>query len=59
MEKTTYKRAGIIQPVKGKIWDNRYLAVEEEFEGATLTATEFKKVSGGTFCPGMLIREIK
>jgi hypothetical protein len=25
--RTSYKRIGIIKPVKGKIWDNRYLAI--------------------------------
>jgi len=57
--RASYRRVGIVQPVKGKIWDNRYLSVEEGFEGAGLGATEFKKVSGDNFYPGMLIREIK
>jgi hypothetical protein len=57
--KTQYKRAGIIRPVSGKIWDNRYMAAEERAEGADLTCTEFKKVSGDDFRIGMLIREIK
>ena len=57
--KTTYKRVGIIKPIKGKIWDNRYLAeFEDENKDKNLTATEFEKVSGGDFYPGMLIREI-
>lgn len=56
---TKYKRAGTIKPLKNKIWDNRYLAeFEDENEGSTLTSTEFVKVSGGDFYPGMLIREI-
>ena len=56
---TKYKRVGIIKPSKGKVWDNRYLAeFEEENENSTLRATEFEKVSGGDFYPGMLIREI-
>ena len=56
---TKYKRVGIIKPSKGKVWDNRYLAeFEEENENSTLKATEFEKVSGGDFYPGMLIREI-
>ena len=54
-----YKRAGIIKPVAGKIWDNRFMAVEEGAENATLGFTTFEKVSGGDFYPGMLIREIK
>jgi hypothetical protein len=57
--RTVYRRVGTIQPVKGKIWDNRYLSVEEGFEGADLSATEFKKVSGSDFYSGMLIREIR
>lgn len=57
--RTAYKRVGIIKPVNGKIWDNRYLAVEDGFVGAALGATEFTKISGGEFYPGMLIREIK
>lgn len=57
--KRTYKRAGVIKPVKNKIWDNRYLASADEFEGSNLNYTTFEKVSGGDFYPGMLIREIK
>lgn len=57
--RTTYKRMGIIQPVAGKIWDNRYMALEEEAENSGLNATTFKVVRGGDFYPGMLIREIK
>lgn len=57
--KTTYKRVGVIRPVKGKIWDNRYMAVEEKAYGADFEATTFRKVSGGNFYPGMLIRELK
>jgi len=57
--RTFYKRVGIIQPIKGKIWDNRYLALEEGFEGAGFGATEFIKISGDNFFTGMLIREMK
>jgi len=57
--KTEYKRVGVIKPVPGKIWDNRYMAVEEKAVNANLTGTEFRKVSGGDFMVGMLIREIK
>ena len=57
---TTYKRVGIIKPIKGKIWDNRYMAeYEKENKGNTRTATEFKVVSGKGFNPGMLLRQIK
>lgn len=55
----TYKRVGVIQPVSNQIWDNRYMAKEEGAAGANLTSTTFKKVSGGDFYAGMLIREIK
>ena len=54
-----YKRVGVIRPVKGMIWDNRFMAVEERAENATLGFTTFEKVSGGDFYPGMLVREMK
>ena len=54
-----YKRVGIIKPAKNMIWDNRYLADEEGTIEASLGHTTFKKVSGGDFYPGMLIREIE
>jgi len=56
--RTQYKRVGVIKPT-GKIWDNRYMAAEEKSATAHLAYTEFKKVSGSDFYPGMLIREIK
>ncbi len=55
--RTTYRRVATLKPVKGKIWDNRYNAVLEGDEGSELTATTFKKVSGGEILPGMLIIE--
>lgn len=55
----TYKEVGVIKPAPDKIWDNRYLAIEDGFAGADLGATEFIKISGGEFYPGMLIKEIK
>lgn len=55
----TYKRVGIIKPVEGEIWDNRYMAEEENTENSKLGYTTFEKVSGGDFFPGMLIREIE
>lgn len=54
-----YRRKGVISPVPGKIWDNRYMATEEDAEGSELNVTTFKVVSGGNFTAGMLIREIK
>jgi hypothetical protein len=57
--KLHYRRVGVVKPVKGKIWDNRYLAEEEkENKGNKRTATEFKVVSGRGFCPGLLLRQI-
>lgn len=55
---TNYKRVGVIEPVSGKIWDNRFMAVEEQADGANLGFTTFRKVSGGQLRKGMLIREI-
>lgn len=57
--RTVYRRVGIVKPWKGKIWDNRYMAFEEQAEGAELTATTFRTVSGTGFVPGMLIRQLK
>lgn len=57
--KIEYKRVGVIRPVKGKIWDNRYWASEEKTKESVLGATTFSKVSGDEFYPGMLIREIR
>ena len=57
--KTIYRRVATIKPVKGMIWDNRYMAEEEGANGSTLRYTTFKKVSGGDILAGMLIREIK
>lgn len=54
-----YKRVGVVKPIKGKIWDNRYMAeFEEENIGNERTETEFEKISGSDFYPGMLLREI-
>lgn len=56
---TTYKRIGIIKPIKGKIWDNQFMADLEKTSASSIDATYFEKVSGGDFVPGMLIREIE
>ena len=56
--RTSYRRVGVIAPVRGKVWDNTYMATDEGFANANLIATEFRQVSGGPFAPGMLIREI-
>lgn len=53
-----YNRVGVIEPIENLIWDNRYMAVEEGAQGATLGFTTFRKVSGKDFAKGMLIREM-
>lgn len=57
--KTKYNRVGVIAPIAGKIWDNRFMAVEEGAEGSDFKYTTFHKISGGNFYKGMLIREIR
>ncbi len=57
--KSKYKYVATLKPIKGKIWDNRYMATEEHEEGSELEATHFKKSSGGEIYEGMLIIEGK
>ena len=57
--KTTYKYVATVKPKKGQIWDNRYNAVLEEADGATLPYTTFTKTAGGEILPGMLLIEGK
>lgn len=57
--RTEYKRVGIIKPKSGKIWDNRFMAIDDKTENSDLQYTTFEKVSGGDFSSGMLIREIR
>lgn len=57
--KIVYKRVGTVKPIKGIIWDNRYMAAEEGADGSTIGYTAFKKITGDNFTPGMLLREIK
>ena len=57
--RTKYERVGEIKPVKGEIWDNRFMAEFDKEDGSDLKYTTFKKVSGKNFFPGMLIREIR
>lgn len=52
----TYKRVGIIKPVPGKIWDNRFMATDDNTDD--LDATYFKQVSGGELYEGLIIREL-
>ncbi|MBR2947026.1 MAG: hypothetical protein IKC17_00335 [Bacteroidales bacterium] len=53
-----YRRRGVIRPIPEKIWDNRYMATEEDAVGSYLNSTSFEIVSGGNFTEGMLIREM-
>ena len=57
--KTAYKYIATVKPVKGAVWDNRYNAVLEQADGATLPYTTFKKIGGGEILPGMLLIEGK
>lgn len=57
--KTQYNQVAIIVPEEGKIWDNRFMAAQEQALNANLMATTFKKISGRNLYPGMLIRELK
>lgn len=57
--KTSYKYIATVKAKKGCIWDNRYNAVMEEGDGATLPYTTLTKVSGGEILPGMLLIEGK
>lgn len=57
--KTSYKYVATLKPVKGQIWDNRYMAAEEQEEGSELKYSLFKKTSGGEILPGMLVIEGK
>ena len=57
--KFTYTRKGVLRPDGKSIWDNRYMASEEQAMGSDLNATTFKVVTDLGIEPGMLIREIK
>jgi len=57
--KTTYKYIATVKPKKGQVWDNRYNAVMEEADGASLPYTTFVKTAGGEILPGMLLIEGK
>lgn len=56
--KTTYKRIAVIRPIAGRIWDNRFMAIEEQAYGADFGATTFIKESGGEILPGHLVRQM-
>lgn len=57
--RTIYRRIGKVAPEKKKIWDNRFMAAEEQSAGSNLGFTTFKAKSGGAFYPGMLLRQLK
>lgn len=54
-----YKKVGEVKPIKDKIWDNRYMAVEDGAPNSDLEGTYFKVTQGRNLYPGLLIREIK
>lgn len=61
--KTKYRYVATIKPVKGKIWDNRFMAAEDDDnkdkDAAALSYTLMKKTAGGEILPGMLVIEGK
>lgn len=57
--RTVYHRVAVVKAVDGKIWDNRFMAAEEQAYGADFGATTFKKESGGEILPGHLLRQIE
>lgn len=61
--KTKYRYVATLKPVKGKIWDNRFMAAEDDDnkdkDAAALSYTLMKKTSGGEILPGMLVIEGK
>lgn len=54
-----YRRVAKVKPIRKQIWDNRYMAFEEEAEGSDLTATAFRVMGGAKVYPGMLLRQIR
>lgn len=54
-----YKKVGEIKPYEDKIWDNRYMALEDGAPNSDLGGTIFEVTSGKNLYPGLLIREIK
>ena len=54
-----YKRVGTLRPVEDKIWDNRYMALEDGAPNSELEGPYFKVTNGHDLYPGLLIREIK
>lgn len=56
--RTLYKRIAVVRPVDSRIWDNRFMATEENAYGADFGATAFVKISGGEILPGHLLRQM-
>ncbi len=57
-----FENVGSVKPVKGYIWDNRYMADfgKGSYKGNTyIDGTYFKQINGGKLKPGMLLREAK
>jgi len=54
-----YNRVGVVKPNPVLIWDNRFMAKEENAPGSNLGTTSFIVVSGRNFIPGMLLREME
>lgn len=54
--KTGFNKVGVIKVGKS-IWDNRYMADQDPKNEGQPKYTTFTKVSGGTFYPGMLIKQ--
>ncbi len=52
-----YERVGLIAPISGHIWDNRYMADDEGTQDSKLGYTTFRVIKGDGFYHGMLIRE--
>ena len=57
--KTKYRYVATLKPVKGNIWDNRFMAAQEQEAGSELQYSTLKKTAGGEILPGMLVIEGK
>lgn len=57
--RVSYQRTAVVKPVKGWIWDNRFMAAEEEAVDANLNGTMFRKKGTGLVAEGMLLRQLK
>lgn len=57
--RVSYQRTAVVKPVKGLIWDNRFMATEEGAADANLNATTFRRKGAGLVAEGMLLRQLK